>query len=95
MVQYLFGVHLGGLPSLCLSFAGQLVLQVSDLSLQQLDDLLVVLLGAAARPLPPLSLRRLQATLQTRVFLHSQTCFLQKKTEVSWVNDNNKYVSLL
>lgn len=68
--------HLGGLHSSRLLLAGQLVLQIFDLSLQQLNDLLVVLFGTADLPLAHLGLGRLQTALQTDVLLHRQTGFL-------------------
>lgn len=71
---------LGGLQSSCLPLASQLALQVFDLGLQQLDHLLVVLLGAAGLPWPHLGLGHLQATLQPEVLLHRQTRLLRKKT---------------
>lgn len=72
--------HLRSLDPSRLPLAGQLVVQVSDLSLQQLDHLLVVLLGTAGLPLPCLCLGHLQATFQTDVLLHSQACFLERTT---------------
>lgn len=71
--------HLGGLHASRLPLAGQLVLQVSDLGLQQLDDLLIVLLSAAGVPLPHLGLGHLETTLQTDVLLHGQTRFLWRR----------------
>lgn len=58
---------------------GQLALQVSDLSLQQLDDFFIVLLSTAGLPMH--RLRRLQTTLQASVLLYSQTGFLGEMTE--------------
>lgn len=76
--MYLFETDLAGLRSSCLPLAGQLVLQVSDLRLQQLNDFLVVLLSAAGLPLPHFSLGCLKTTFQTHILLNSQTGFLGK-----------------
>lgn len=75
----LTSLYLHGLCSPSLLLGGQLALQVSDLSLQQLDDFFIVLLSTAGLPMH--RLRRLQTTLQASVLLYSQTGFLGEMTE--------------
>lgn len=69
---------LAGFRSSALPLASQLVLQVSDLGFQQLDHLLVVLLGAAGLPLAHIGLSSLQTALEPDVLLHGHAGLLGK-----------------
>lgn len=77
----LTGVHSSGL-----SLASQLVLQVSDFGFQQLDHLLVVLLGTAGLPLSHIGLSSLQTTLEPDVLLHRHAGLLGRTDMRSGVN---------